>query len=46
MDSELGVAAPHAEGGARGEAGQGPLDEDVGAPVEAEVVKVDSRAQR
>ncbi|HEV8623697.1 MAG TPA: hypothetical protein VG034_04510 [Acidimicrobiia bacterium] len=29
-----------------GEVDQGPFDQDVGAPVEAEVVKVDSRAQR
>jgi hypothetical protein len=42
----VGVPAPHPERGARAEAGQAPFDEDVGAPVEAEVVKVDSRAQR
>ena len=42
----MGVPASHPERGARGEAGQGPFDEEVGAPVEAEVVKVDSRAQR
>ena len=26
--------------------GQGPFDQDVGAPVEAQILKVDSRAQR
>ena len=46
MDREMGVAAPHSQPGPRGEAGQGPVDQDVGAAVEAEVLKVDSRAQR
>ena len=46
MDREVEVATAHLERGARGQAGQGPLDEDVGAAVEAEVLKVDSRAQR
>jgi hypothetical protein len=40
------VPAPHPERGARGEAGQGPFDQDMGTAVEAQVLKVDSRAQR
>jgi hypothetical protein len=46
VNLQMGIPARHAERGARGEAGQGPVDEDVGAPVEAEVLKVDSRIQR
>ncbi|MDQ1490928.1 MAG: hypothetical protein QOJ23_3442, partial [Actinomycetota bacterium] len=46
VDPQVGVAAPHCEGAPRAQRGQGPFDEDVGAPVEAEVLKVDSRAQR
>ena len=46
MHRKVRVSAAHDEGLARTDPGQGPLDEDVGAPVEAEVVKVDSRAQR
>jgi len=43
---EVRIASPHGECATRREGAQGPVDEDVGAPVEAEVLKVDSRAQR
>ena len=46
VDPEMRVAPGHLERGAGREGGQGPVDEDVGAAVEAEVLKVDSRAQR
>jgi hypothetical protein len=46
VDRQVGVAAGDSERIARRQAGQGPFDEDVGAPVEAEVLKVDSRIQR
>jgi len=42
----MGVAAPHCQGGAGRMTGQGPLDQDVAAAVEAEVLKVDTRTQR
>jgi hypothetical protein len=45
MHRQVRVPARHAEPGARRELRQGPVDEDVGAAVEAEVLKVDSRAQ-
>jgi hypothetical protein len=46
MGGEVKVPAAHLERGARGEAGQGPVDEDMSAAVEAEILKVDSRDQR
>gem|GEM_PF-6407727 len=46
MDLQVRVAAPDAQPGAGGEAGQGPIDQEVGAAVEADVLKVDSRVQR
>jgi hypothetical protein len=46
VDLEVGVPAPHPERGAGREAGQGAFDQDVGAAVEAQVLKVDSRPQR
>jgi hypothetical protein len=45
MYPEVRVAPPYRQCGAGGETGQGPFDEDVGATVEAEILKVDSRAQ-
>jgi len=46
MDLQVRVAAPDAQPGAGGEVAEGPIDQDVGAAVEAEVLKVDSRVQR
>jgi hypothetical protein len=46
VDLEVRVAARHPERGARGEVGQGPFDQDVGAAIEAQILKVDSRTQR
>jgi len=43
---EVWVPAVDDHGLAGTDPGQGPLDEDVGAAVEAELLKVDSRAQR
>jgi hypothetical protein len=40
------VPPGHPENVAGAQAGEDPFDEDVGAAVEAEVLKVDSRAQR
>ena len=46
VDPQVRIPARHGEGGAGAQAGQGPFDQDVGAPVEPEVLKVDSRVQR
>jgi hypothetical protein len=46
MHPEMSVAAVHLQRFAGRQAGQGPFDEDVGTAVEAQVLKVDSRAQR
>ena len=46
MHRKVRVSAAHDDGLAGTDPGQGPLDEDVGAAVEAEVLKVDSRDQR
>jgi hypothetical protein len=46
MHLEVRISALHAERGAGAEAGQGPFDQDGGAAVEAQVLKVDSRIQR
>jgi hypothetical protein len=40
------VPACYAERVARAQVGQSPFDQDVGAAVEAQILKVDSRAQR
>ena len=40
------VPSAHSERVAGPQVGQGPFDQDVGAAIEAEVLKVDSRAQR
>jgi hypothetical protein len=41
----VAVAPAYRQCGAGGETRQGAFDQDVGAPVEPEVFKVDSRAQ-
>jgi hypothetical protein len=46
MDLQVRVSAADAETGAGGKLAEGPIDEEVGAAVEAEVLKVDSRVQR
>jgi hypothetical protein len=46
MDSEVLVATRHPQGVARRQIRQRPFDQDVGAAVEAEILKVDTRAQR
>jgi hypothetical protein len=46
MDPEVGIAAAHRQPVAGPQPRQGPFDEDVGAAIEAQVLKVDSRAQR
>jgi hypothetical protein len=40
------VPAGYVERVARAQIGQSPFDQDVGAAVEAEILKVDTRAQR
>ena len=46
MDGQMGIPASNFEPAAARQPAQRPLDENVGAAVEAEVLKVDSRAQR
>jgi hypothetical protein len=46
VNPEVPVPAGHEQGVARLQFAERPFDEDVGAAVEAEVLKVDSRAQR
>ncbi|MCU1463490.1 MAG: hypothetical protein JWO37_3565, partial [Acidimicrobiales bacterium] len=43
MDTQLGVVAPDLDAAPRRQPRQRPLDEEVGAAVEAEPLKVDSR---
>jgi hypothetical protein len=46
VDPEMRIPAGDFEPVARFQVAEGPLDQDVGAAVEAEVLKVDSRTQR
>ena len=46
MYPEMRIPSADSECVAGAEQGQGPVDEDVGAAVEAQVLKVDIRAQR
>jgi hypothetical protein len=41
MDLQVGVAAAHLERAADCQRGEGPLDEQVAAPVETQVLEVD-----
>jgi hypothetical protein len=43
MDPKVGIPAPDGQAAARGERGEGAIDQEVRAPIEAEVLKVDSR---
>jgi hypothetical protein len=43
---QVRVLAPDAQPGARGEVAERPAEQEVGAAIEAEVLKVDSRPQR
>jgi hypothetical protein len=43
VDPQVGVPTPDGQATARAERGEGAIDEEVRSPVEAEILKVDSR---